>query len=329
MSAVYQVRDLVVDLFTEQVAVRPVNGVSYEVEAGECLAIVGESGSGKTVMSFAPLGLMPAGVAIDLAGSVQLDGQELVDMPDSELAKMRGSVVSSIFQDPMTSLNPARKIGRQIAEVCELQLGQSTRQAEARALELMKLAGISDPEARMLQYPHELSGGLCQRVMIAIAIAAEPKILIADEPTTALDVTVQAQILALLKDLRTRLNMAIILITHDIGVVAGSADRVAVMYAGRLAEQGPVGEVLTAPKHPYTKALISSIPRPEDKVGSFFRGLPGMPPVLSGPIKGCAFAPRCTSTTEICTQIRPEMRDVGSASVLSACHLLNHAGEMA
>lgn len=325
MTPVYEVRDLVVDLYTEQVAVRPVNGVSYSVRAGECLAIVGESGSGKTVMSFAPLGLMPPGVAVDLGGSVKLDGQDLVGLPESELAKQRGKVISTIFQDPMTALNPARKIGRQIAEVCELQLGHSTRAGEARALELMKLTGISDPDARMKQYPHELSGGLCQRVMIAIAIAAEPKILIADEPTTALDVTVQAQILTLLKDLQTRLNMAMVLITHDIGVVAGSADRVAVMYAGRLAEQGPVEEVLTAPMHPYTKALISAIPRPDDAIGSFFRGLPGMPPVLSGPICGCAFAPRCTSSIEICTENRPEMYHLGKGTVSAACHLLDNA----
>ena len=175
----------------------------------------------------------------------------------------------------------------------------------------------------MAQYPHELSGGLCQRVMIAVAVAAEPKLLIADEPTTALDVTVQAQILDLLKDLRRRLNMAMVLITHDIGVVAGSADRVAVMYAGRLAEAGTVEEVLTAPRHPYTKALLSAIPRPSDAVGAPFRGLPGMPPMLSGPMRCCAFAPRCTEAFDVCDKKRPAMRAVGGGTAVAACHALS------
>jgi peptide/nickel transport system ATP-binding protein len=190
----------------------------------------------------------------------------------------------------------------------------------------MRLVGISDPEARMRQFPHELSGGLCQRVVIAMAIAAEPKLLIADEPTTALDVTVQAQILDLLRDLRVRMGMAMILITHDIGVVANAADRVAVMYAGRLAELGPVDQVLLAPTHPYTAALIDAIPRPEDPVGSPFRGLPGMPPQLAGPIRGCAFAPRCPRSTPGCTALRPPMRGfAGSQDWQAACHHLTPA----
>jgi peptide/nickel transport system ATP-binding protein len=329
MTPVYEVRNLTVDLFTRRAAVRPVDGVSYEIAAGESLAFVGESGSGKTVMNFAPLGLMPPGVSVELSGTVKLDGRDLVGMQGDDLARLRGKTIGVIFQDPMTALNPARRVGRQIAEVCEHHLGMTRQQAEARTLDLLKLVGVSDPDSRMKQYPHELSGGLCQRVMIAIAVAAEPKLLIADEPTTALDVTVQAQILDLLRDLRRRLNMAMVLITHDIGVVAGSADRVAVMYAGRLAEQGPVEEVLTAPRHPYTKALLSAIPRPTDAVGSPFRGLSGMPPMLAGPIRSCAFAPRCSEAFETCGRKRPAMRPVGGGGVAAACHALDSSREVA
>ena len=323
MTLVYELRDLTVDLFTRSAAVRVVDGVSLSVTAGECLAIVGESGSGKTVMSFAPIGLMPEGVSVGLTGGAQLAATNLIAGGEAALARLRGRDVAVIFQDPMTALNPARRIGSQIAEVCTLHLGLKGHAAQARALDLMRLVGISDPEARMRQYPHELSGGLCQRVVIAMAIAAEPKLLIADEPTTALDVTVQAQILDLLRDLRVRLGMAMILITHDIGVVANAADRVAVMYAGRLAEVGPVDQVLRASTHPYTSALIDAIPRPDDPVGSPFRGLPGMPPHLAGPIRGCAFAPRCPSATPACTELRPPMRGIaGGADWQAACHHL-------
>lgn len=324
MTAAYEIRDLTVDLYTRSAAVRVVDGVSLSVAAGECLAIVGESGSGKTVMSFAPFGLMPEGVSVALSGEARLEETDLVAGGEAVLANIRGSKVAVIFQDPMTALNPARRIGAQIAEVCRLHLGLTGRAAEARTLELMKLVGISDPEARLKQYPHELSGGLCQRVVIAMAIAAEPKLLIADEPTTALDVTVQAQILDLLRDLRARMGMAMILITHDIGVVANAADRVAVMYAGRLAEVGPVDQVLRAPTHPYTRALIDAIPRADDLVGSPFRGLPGMPPQLAGPIRGCAFAPRCTVSTPACTTLRPTMRAITLADGWqAACHHLS------
>ncbi len=317
------VNDLVIDLFTERAAVRPVDRVSYALAQGETLAIVGESGCGKTVMNFAPLGLMPAGVAVDVHGSILFDGRELVDLDETCLRAVRGKEIGAIFQDPMSALNPARRIGRQIAEVAELHLAYSTRQAEARALDLIRLVGISDPEARMKQYPHELSGGLRQRVMIAIAIAAEPRLLIADEPTTALDVTVQAQILALLKDLQGRLEMAIVLITHDMGVVAGCASRVAVMYAGRIAEYGPVEPVLTRPRHPYTKGLIAAIPRAEDETGSPFRGLPGAPPILAGPIAGCAFAPRCGLAIQRCAEERPSLVEAETCGVLAACPVID------
>jgi peptide/nickel transport system ATP-binding protein len=322
MTQLYEVQGLTVDLFTMHSTVRPVDEVSYGLKAGECLAIVGESGSGKTVMNFSPLGLLPPGVSTEMKGKVLLDGRNLIGMEESSLAKLRGKDIGVIFQDPMTALNPARRIGRQIAEVCELHLGMTNQQANTRALELLKLAGMSDPESRLRQYPHELSGGLCQRVMIAIAIAAEPKLLIADEATTALDVTVQAQILRLLRDLRTRLGMAMVLITHDIGVVAGSADRVAVMYAGRIAEQGSVIDVLTAPRHPYTRALVAAIPQASDKVGNAFRGISGAPPILAGPVNGCAFAPRCTQVIDLCKSQRPPMKTAHSGATSVACHAL-------
>lgn len=313
------VENLTVDLLTSSAAVRPVDGVSYTVRHGECLAVVGESGSGKTVMNFAPLGLMPSGVTTQLSGSVRFDGQELVGMTETELRRLRGKSIGFIFQDPMSALNPVRRIGHQIAEMAELHLGLSAGAAEARALELIKLVGIPAPESRLKQYPHELSGGLRQRVVIAIALAGEPKLLIADEPTTALDVTVQAQILQLLKDLRKRLGMAMILITHDMGVVANSADDVVVMYAARAAELGPVHEVLTRPRHPYTKGLINAIPSRTDAVGSRFRGLPGIPPILGAPTKGCAFASRCELAVDQCRSSRPRMSKATNSPVQFAC----------
>tara|TARA_R110002020_G_scaffold475558_1_gene710888 strand:- start:2490 stop:3476 length:987 start_codon:yes stop_codon:yes gene_type:complete len=322
MSALYEVKDLAINLYTDKGAVRPVDRVSYTVNRGECLAIVGESGSGKTVMNMAPLGLMPPGVAVGLQGEIWLDGREISRVGEPGLSTIRGKTVGAIFQDPMSALNPARRIGRQIAEVCELHLGMTSQQAEARALELLKLVDVSDPESRLRQYPHELSGGMCQRVMIAMATATEPKMLIADEPTTALDVTVQAQILEVLRDLRRLLDMAIVLITHDIGVVASIADRVAVMYAGRLVEQGPVDEVLVAPRHPYTQALVSAIPMPHDAVGAAFRGLPGQPPELAGPVLGCAFAPRCPHAFDPCHRHRPPLRGSPADRTAAACHLL-------
>ncbi|NRP72972.1 Oligopeptide transport ATP-binding protein OppD [Ensifer psoraleae] len=317
------VNNLTVDLLTAKSAVRPVDGVSYSVRQGECLAIVGESGSGKTVMNFAPLGLMPTGVTTNLSGSVRFDGQELIGLAEPEIRKFRGKSIGFIFQDPMSALNPVRRIGRQIAEMAELHLNMSPRSAEARALDLVKLVGISDPAARLRQFPHELSGGLRQRIVIAIALAGEPKLLIADEPTTALDVTVQAQILRLLKDLQQRLNMAMVLITHDMGVVAGAADDIVVMYAARAAECGPVDKVLVNPRHPYTKGLINAIPRRDDPIGSEFRGLPGVPPMLGAPIKGCAFAPRCELAVAACTRIRPSMVPISDRKVSVACSVVN------
>lgn len=317
-----EVKGLSVDLFTKRAALRPVDGVSYTVSAGETLAIVGESGSGKTVLNFAPIGLMPTGVVAEMSGSIRFDGSELVGMPGHKLRELRGGKIGTIFQDPMSALNPALRVGRQITEAAELHLGLTATQAEARALELLKLVKMSDPEARLRQYPHELSGGLRQRAMIAIAVAGEPKLLIADEPTTALDVTVQAQIIALLKDLRSRLGTAIVLITHDMGVVASIASRVAVMYAGRIIEYGGVEEVLLSPRHPYTVGLVAALPREEDPPGSPFRGLPGAPPILGAPFGGCPFTPRCPLAIDICPSRRPPLSSNGKATE-AACHVVN------
>lgn len=323
MQPLLEVTNLTVDLLTAQTAVRPVDGVSYRLNRRETLAIVGESGSGKTVMNFAPLGLAPIGVVADVSGSIRFDEKELVGSNEETLRALRGKSVGFIFQDPMSALNPARTIGRQIAEMAEYHLNMTARAAEARALDFIRMVGISDPSARLRQYPHELSGGLRQRVMIAIAVAAEPKLLIADEPTTALDVTVQAQILKLLKEIQAKLEMAMVLITHDMGVVASAADRVVVMYAGRNVETGPVEKVLVSPRHPYTMGLIDAIPGRSDPIGSPFRGLPGMPPVLSAPIPGCAFEPRCPHAVPACRTQRPELERTADAAIFAACPVLN------
>ncbi|WP_395015051.1 ABC transporter ATP-binding protein [Dongia sp.] len=325
-TALLTARNLSVMLHTRSTSVSAVQNVSFSCRAGSTLAIVGESGSGKTVLNLAPLDLMPVGVTVDLGGELLLDGQDLLKMSAGELRKVKGSKIGVIFQDPLSALNPARPIGRQIAEVVERHLGVSAAAAEARTVELLRTVGIPDAETRMRQYPHELSGGMRQRVMIAIAIAAEPKILIADEPTTALDVTVQAQIIRLLKDLQQRFGMAIILITHDIGVVSGMADDVAVMYAGRFVETGKAADVLVDPAHPYTKSLLAAIPRESDPVGAPFRGLSGMPPNLSQKIVGCAFAPRCESAIPICGTDRPALGGVPlMTDRFAACHLLDAA----
>lgn len=318
---ILDVRDLTVTLHTHKTSVRPVDKVSYTVNEGEVLAIVGESGSGKTILNLAPLGLLPAGVDADLEGSVKFGGLDLLRSSDDKLRSVRGGGIGVIFQDPLSSLNPVRKIGRQIAEVAEEHLKMTTRAAEQRATELLAMVGLPDPLSRMQQYPHELSGGQRQRVGIAMSIAGEPRLLIADEPTTALDVTVQAQIVALLKDLQCRLKMAIVIVTHDIGVVSGMATKVAVMYAGRMAEIGSVDDVLTRSVHPYTMGLLNSVPTLKSPIGSKFSGLPGSPPDLSRKISGCAFMPRCNYAIPSCAHERPPLVHASGVGVdhLAAC----------
>ena len=320
------IEDLSVTLYTDKVTVCPVNTVNYSVESGKVLAIVGDSGSGKTVMNMAPLGLLPQGVTVDIEGSVKFEGKNLLTMKEQEKQKIRGGEIGVIFQDPLSSLNPVRRIGPQITEIIELHLGLSASAAKKRAVDMLNLVGIPNPKSRMKQYPHEMSGGMRQRVCIAMSIAGEPKLLIADEPTTALDVTVQAQIVSLLKDIQKRLNMSIVLITHDIGIVSGMADYVAVMYAGRLIEFGPVEKVLLESMHPYTWGLLDSVSTLSTPIGMPFQGIKGNPPNLTLNIEGCPFVPRCDYSIADCNEGRPLLtncddREIGHST---ACPVANN-----
>ena len=283
-----------------------VDDVSFELAPGETLGIVGESGSGKSLTALAILGLAPGTVS----GHVRYGGRDLLALSESALNTVRGSEIAMIFQEPMTALNPVFTVGRQIAETLRVHRGLSERAARARCVELLQQVGIADPQARLDRYPHELSGGMRQRVMIAIALACGPKLLIADEPTTALDVTIQAQILALLRELQTRLGMALVLITHDLGVVAQTVDRVLVMYGGRIVEQGPVLAIFDAPAHPYTKLLLQSIPS-LDQQRERLAVIPGAVPPLSEMPRGCRFHPRCPQAGDDCRAQAPAQRDLG------------------
>ncbi|WP_028957448.1 ABC transporter ATP-binding protein [Sulfitobacter sp. 20_GPM-1509m] len=319
-----EVDDFTVTLHTPTLSVRPVDGVSYSVQAGEVLAVVGESGSGKTILNMAPLDLLPVGVDAEMKGSVRFEGRDLLNMSTSELEAVRGGGIGVVFQDPLSALNPVRKIGRQLTEGIERHLGLTPTQAENRTAELLTLVGLPDPKSRMQQYPHELSGGQRQRVGIAMGISGEPRVLIADEPTTALDVTVQAQIVELLKDLQKRMGMAIVIITHDFGVVSGLADKVAVMYAGRLSELGSVRDVLIDPAHPYTRGLLQSVPSLTVPMDTKFLGLPGQPPNMAYRIEGCAFAPRCIEARADCHVNRPSLLSVphSASDRLAACPVI-------
>ena len=294
MTELLTVQDLRVDFGAGREAVR---GVDLTVGRGETVAVVGESGCGKSLTALALLGLTPA--AARVSGSASLAGTELIGRPDRELRKIRGDRASMIFQDPMSSLNPTTRIGTQIAEVLAIHTSRSRSARLKQAVELMESVGITDAAARAKQMPHELSGGMRQRVMISIALAGQPELLIADEPTTALDVTVQAQVLALLRE-RTR-DTALLFITHDMGVVTEIADRVAVMYAGKVVETGTVREVLEAPKHPYTAALLRSVPDPDQPPAGDLPTIPGQVPAVGEVIEGCPFRPRCPRVDDMCT----------------------------
>ncbi|WP_376091403.1 ABC transporter ATP-binding protein [Roseomonas sp. CCTCC AB2023176] len=300
---------------------RAVDGVSFHVDAGETIAIVGESGCGKSVTAMSILRLIPEPPG-KIAGAIRFQGRDLLTLSDKEMRAIRGNDISMIFQEPMTSLNPVLTVGRQIGETLRLHQGLDARAAEAKSVEMLKLVGIPAPERRVREYPHQLSGGMRQRVMIAMALACNPKLLIADEPTTALDVTIQAQILDLMRDLKNRVGAAIVLITHDLGVVAEVAERVIVMYAGRKVEEAPVGSLFRGPKHPYTQGLLGAVP----KLGSSLTGeatrlseIPGLVPSLKRRIDGCVFATRCPYVTDLCRKVAPALEAKAPGHV-AACH---------
>jgi oligopeptide transport system ATP-binding protein len=316
-APVLEVRDLTTRFATPDGEVAAVTGVSFGIEAGESVGVVGESGSGKTQTFLSVMGLLARNGRC--TGSARFDGRELLGLPARQLNRVRGVKLAMVFQDPMTSLNPHLKIARQMTEVLIEHRGLDQQAARQRALELLDRVGIPAARQRIDLYPHEFSGGMRQRVMIATALLCEPELLIADEPTTALDVTVQAQILELLQQLRRELGMAIVLITHDLGVVAGLADRVLVMYAGRIVEQGPAQAIFDDPQHPYTLGLLRSMPRLDRAMTGELSAIPGQPPNLQALPAGCAFRDRCTFAFERCLE-RPELRRF-AAGRRKACHL--------
>jgi oligopeptide transport system ATP-binding protein len=312
--------------FTPAGEVKALNDVSIRMKEGEVLGIVGESGSGKSVTAYSLMGLTADNGKI-VGGEVNFNGHRVDQMTEKEIRAIRGREISIIFQDPMTSLNPVYTIGNQIEEAVRVHGDKTKAEARARALELLKLVGINEPEKRLKQYPHELSGGMRQRIMIAIALACEPMLLIADEPTTALDVTIQAQILDLMNELKEKLSMGIILITHDLGVVASMCDNVAVMYAGEIVEYGTADDIFYEPRHEYTKGLLKSIPKFQEKEYSKLVPIEGQPVDLLNPPAGCPFAPRCDSCMKICLKRKPERTEFGGIHY-SRCWLQNKpAGE--
>lgn len=306
--ALLEVHDLHTSFFTPAGEVRAVNGISFQLERGKVLGIVGESGSGKSVTAYSIMQIL-ANTGRIVSGSIKLDGKELVGAGEKVMKAVRGNKISIIFQDPMTSLNPTYSIGHQLVEAIVLHTPRNKKQAWERAVEMLELVGINEPEKRMKQYPFELSGGMRQRVMIAMALACEPDILIADEPTTALDVTIQAQILELMQDLQKKLGMAIIMITHDLGVVAQLCDEVIVMYAGSICEQGTADEIFYNPKHEYTKGLMRSIPT-ADTAGTKLQPITGTPIDLLNMPSGCPFAPRCDQAMKICIRQSCESMEI-------------------
>ena len=312
------VRDLIVRFRTHDGTVYAVNGVSFDLEEGETLGLVGESGSGKSVTNLAVMRLLPQPAGHIENGQVLFNAEDLTKLPEASMRELRGRDIAMIFQDPMTSLNPVLTIEEQMVETIQAHRRVSSADARARAIELLGMVGIAEPAGRLRNYPHQFSGGMRQRVMIAMALALEPKLLIADEPTTALDVTVQAQIMALLQELQEERQMGLILITHDLGVVADVADRIAVMYAGRLVETATVHELYASPAHPYTRGLLESIPRLDQK-GQTLAAIGGLPPNLMRIPPGCPFNPRCRMAQDVCRTDLPPLREVVPGR-FSACH---------
>ena len=319
--ALLEVENLQTHFRTPDGVIRAVDGISFAVEAGETVAIVGESGCGKSVTANSILRLVPQPPG-RIAGAIRFEGRDLLKLSERAMREVRGNDISMVFQEPMTSLNPVLTIGRQIAEPLRLHQGLPRKQVEERVVEMLGLVGIAEPRRRAREYPHQLSGGMRQRVMIAMALACHPKLLIADEPTTALDVTIQAQILGLMADLKSRVGAAIILITHDLGVVAEIAKRVMVMYAGRKVEEAPVAELFRSPRHPYTQGLLNAVPKLGSSLGA--RGtklaeISGVVPSLKERIAGCVFASRCAFARELCRRVAPVLEEKAPGH-FAACH---------
>jgi len=313
------VRNLRTEFRTGAGVVHAVDGVSYSVEPGETVAIVGESGSGKSVSALSLLRLIPDPPGRISGGEVWFGGRDLLRLSDSEMRQVRGGEIGMVFQEPMTSLNPVLTIGRQITETLEQHRGANRAECERRAIELLGLVGIADAPRRLRQYPHQLSGGMRQRIMIAIALACDPKLIIADEPTTALDVTIQAQILELMQRLTRQLGVALVIITHNLGVVARYADRVNVMYAGHIVESGPAEAIYHHSRHPYTIALLRSVPRLDRPRQARLDPVDGQPPDLARLAPGCAFRPRCRLAAEVCATARPVLESCGAEGQSAAC----------
>jgi oligopeptide transport system ATP-binding protein len=329
VSRLLEVRGLKTQFFTREGVVHAVDGISYSLDKGKTLGIVGESGCGKSVNALSIMRLIPDPPGKIVEGSILFEGKDLVTFSEREMQSIRGNEISMIFQDPMTSLNPVLRIGTQMTEGIRLHLGMDKKQAMERAVELLEAVGMPDARRRLRDYPHQFSGGMRQRVMIAMALSCEPKLLIADEPTTALDVTIQAQILALLEQLQERFGMSILLITHDLGVVAGVSDDVVVMYAGRIVEQADTEELFANPQHPYTQALLASIPRVDDAARQRLANIPGLPPDLVEPPPGCAFNPRCRYRKD-CSKAGPGLVPYNSSGHMVSCwnyRDLREAGE--
>ncbi|AXQ54942.1 MULTISPECIES: ABC transporter ATP-binding protein [Streptomyces] len=312
------VRDLQVEFHTREGVAKAVNGVSYSVDAGETLAVLGESGSGKSVTAQAIMGILDTPPGHITGGQIIFEGRDLLTLKEDRRRKVRGAEMAMIFQDALSSLNPVLTVGEQLGEMFTVHRGMSRKEAKARAVELMDRVRIPAATERVDQYPHQFSGGMRQRIMIAMAMALEPKLIIADEPTTALDVTVQAQVMELLAELQREYNMGLILITHDLGVVADVADKIAVMYAGRIVETAPVHDIYRAPAHPYTRGLLDSIPRLDQK-GRELYAIKGLPPNLLAIPPGCAFHPRCPLAQPVCTTDEPPLYEVDPRR-RSACH---------
>jgi len=319
VSRLLEIENLQTHFFTSAGVVKAVDGISYDVNQGETIAIVGESGCGKSVSALSILRLVADPPGRIVGGSIRFEGRDLLKLSDEEIRDVRGKDIAMVFQEPMTSLNPVLTIGRQLTETLEQHLGMNREQATARAVELIGMVGIADPERRLKQYPHHLSGGMRQRVMIAMALCCEPKLIIADEPTTALDVTIQAQILELMKDLTRRLGVALIIITHNLGIVARYADRVNVMYAGKIIESGTADDIYHKPHHPYTLALLRSVPRMDQPRRARLDPVQGQPPDLSRLGAGCSFTPRCGFVAARCASEQPPLKAVDAGPHFAAC----------